>query len=98
MAAMMKQQQEQFAAQWADMTQAPRENQQTVPMRSEQPREVDLLEKFTKLRPPAFQGATNPTIAEDWLVQVEKVLEAMNCPDNQKVRLASFILQGELDV
>ncbi|XP_058079941.1 uncharacterized protein LOC131228127 [Magnolia sinica] len=101
MAGMLKQQQEQFAVQWdmlATLNQTPQHQRNTSSLRFDQPREVDLLERFSKLRLPVFKGTSDPSIAEDWLKQIEKVLEAMNCPDDQKVRLASFILQGEADV
>ncbi|XP_058111295.1 uncharacterized protein LOC131254322 [Magnolia sinica] len=101
MAGMLKQQQEQFIVQWdmlATLNQTPQHPQNISSLKFNQPREVDLLERFTKLRLPVSKGASNPSIAEDWLKQIEKILEAMNWPDDQKVRLESFILQGKADV
>ncbi|XP_008778906.2 uncharacterized protein LOC103698646 [Phoenix dactylifera] len=33
--------------------------------------------------------------AESWLKQIEKVFQALRCPDEEKVLFATFMLQGE---
>ncbi|KAH9665582.1 Endonuclease [Citrus sinensis] len=55
------------------------------------------LERFKKLRPPTFQGTVDPMVVEAWLKQMEKIFVAMGCNDDQRVILASFVLQGEAD-
>ena len=55
------------------------------------------LERFKKLGPPTFQGTADPMVAEAWLKQMEKIFVAMGCNDDQRVILASFVLQGEAD-
>ena len=55
------------------------------------------LERFRKLGPPTFQGTVDPMVAEAWLRQMEKIFVAMGCNDDQRLILASFVLQGEAD-
>lgn len=43
-----------------------------------------LLEKSFKLKPPKFKGRPDP---------VEKLFEAMQCPENDKVRFATFTFE-----
>ena len=52
------------------------------------------LREFRRLKPPVFQGSANPIEAEDWLTEIEKSFDAMHCPDEEKVTLATFTLQG----
>ena len=56
------------------------------------------LERFRKLGPPTFQGTADPMIAEVWLKQMEKIFVAMGCNDDQRAILASFVLQGVVQI
>ena len=47
-----------------------------------------------RLKPPAFLGSANPMDADDWLTEIEKIFEARHCPEQEKVTLATFMLQG----
>ncbi|KAF7128193.1 hypothetical protein RHSIM_Rhsim11G0061300 [Rhododendron simsii] len=53
-----------------------------------------LLERFKKLFTVEFEGAIDPSDAEEWLKSVERVLKAMGVTDAQKVTLATFSLKG----
>ncbi|XP_057418898.1 uncharacterized protein LOC130713116 [Lotus japonicus] len=55
------------------------------------------LDKFLKRNPPNFKGEYNPDGAYKWMTQVEKILNSMNCTDNQKVNYASYLLEGEAE-
>ena len=55
------------------------------------------FETFMKQNPPSFDGKPNPTEAENWFLQMEKLLEALDCTDSQKVRFATFKLIGEAE-
>ncbi|PKU86894.1 hypothetical protein MA16_Dca017322 [Dendrobium catenatum] len=60
--------------------------------------EVDQhLKLFQTFKPPAFKGVSDPTIAEDWLLKIGKILDGMICPKNRKVPLATFMLEGEAE-
>lgn len=54
----------------------------------------DNLRRFLRLKPPAFLGSANPMEADDWLTEIEKVFNAMHCPEEEKVALATFKLHG----
>ena len=42
-----------------------------------------------------YDGATDPMVALSWLGDTEKILdEGMQCPDEDRVRIAGFLLGG----
>ena len=42
-----------------------------------------------------FDGSTDPMVALSWLDDTEKILdEGMQCPDEDRVRIAGFLLGG----
>ena len=43
------------------------------------------IEQFKKLSPPSFSGKPDPMIAERWMMQIEKIFDVLNCPEDQKV-------------
>ena len=60
--------------------------------------DLSNLEKFLKLTPLSFKGETNPEIAEAWISEVEKKFKVMKCPEEDKVNLATYMLQDRADV
>ena len=55
------------------------------------------LEQFQKMKPLVFVGEVNPLQAEGWLLQIEKILNVMNCTDEQRVSFSSFMFQKEAE-
>ncbi|KAA0056483.1 reverse transcriptase [Cucumis melo var. makuwa] len=53
------------------------------------------IERLKKLGATVFEGSTDPTDAENWLNMLEKCFDVMNCPEERKVRLTTFLLQKE---
>jgi hypothetical protein len=49
---------------------------------------------FLRLKPPTFVGSSNPLDADDWLRTIKRKLEAIGCPENQRVQLAAHQLSG----
>jgi hypothetical protein len=49
---------------------------------------------FLRLKPTTFAGSSNPLDADDWLRTIKRKLEAIGCPDNQRVQLAAHQLSG----
>jgi hypothetical protein len=49
---------------------------------------------FLRLKPPTFAGSSNPLDADDWLRTIKRKLEAIGCPENQRVQLAAHQLSG----
>ncbi|KAK4563696.1 hypothetical protein RGQ29_006014 [Quercus rubra] len=55
------------------------------------------IEQFRKLGPPSFLGNPDPTEAESWIMQMEKIFDVIGCTEVQKVSFASFMLKGEAE-
>ncbi|KAK8954132.1 hypothetical protein KSP39_PZI001653 [Platanthera zijinensis] len=63
-----------------------------------QQRHLDVdLKQFLELKPPVFRGGggLSPLETEDWISRIETILEVMLCPDERKVGLVTFLLEGE---
>ncbi|XP_052198307.1 uncharacterized protein LOC127805570 [Diospyros lotus] len=55
------------------------------------------LERYRHLRPPVFKGriGDDPSSVEYWLEQTEKLLQHLQCSEEEKVRCATYILEEE---
>ena len=82
-----QQQQQQFMQQLLLQRQQPE-------VRIPQERPITLID-FKKYAPPVFKGTSDPMEAEGWLKAVEKVFQALRCPEEEKVTFATFLLQDE---
>ena len=57
------------------------------------------LQRFRAHHPPTFTGGGDPMVADHWLIQIEKVLEAMEITsDTTRIRLATFQREGKAQV
>ena len=52
------------------------------------------LADFLRVRPPTFSSTTNPVEAGDWLHAVQKILDLIQCTEQEKVSFASHQLHG----
>ncbi|MQM11378.1 hypothetical protein Taro_044282 [Colocasia esculenta] len=48
--------------------------------------------------PPSFKGESDPLMAESWMREIEKIFRAIRCADDDKVTLATYMLQERADV
>ncbi|XP_027337049.1 uncharacterized protein LOC113850685 [Abrus precatorius] len=55
------------------------------------------LSAFTRHDPPKFEGGFNPEGAQRWVVDVEKIFNAMGCREENKVTYATYLLCGEAE-
>ncbi|KAA0052216.1 A-kinase anchor protein 12 [Cucumis melo var. makuwa] len=55
------------------------------------------IERLKKLGATMFEGSTDPADAEKWFNMLEKCFDVMNCREERKVRLATFLLQKEAE-
>ncbi|KAA0049993.1 putative polyprotein [Cucumis melo var. makuwa] len=55
------------------------------------------IEWLKKLGAAVFEGSIDPADVENWLNMLEKCFDVMNCPEEKKVRLATFLLQKEAE-
>ena len=53
------------------------------------------FESFRRNDPPAFRGGYNPEGAREWISELEKIFETMECPEDKKVTYATFMLKEE---
>ena len=59
---------------------------------------VQLMEKFRRLNPPVFKGEGRPTEVETWIREMEKIFQVIQCTNEEKVSLATYMLQARADV
>uniref|UniRef100_A0A804K783 non-specific serine/threonine protein kinase n=1 Tax=Musa acuminata subsp. malaccensis TaxID=214687 RepID=A0A804K783_MUSAM len=58
---------------------------------------LEAMTQFKKLSPPSFNGEPDQMVAEQWMMRIEKIFDVLNCPDDKKVYLATFMLEGEAE-
>ncbi|KAL2505661.1 Gag protease polyprotein-like protein [Abeliophyllum distichum] len=51
------------------------------------------IEWATKLGAKVFTGTFAPAMAEAWMDKIEKCFDVMGCPDDKRLRLATFLLE-----
>ena len=57
------------------------------------------LQRFRAHHPPTFTGGGDPMVADHWLIQNEKLLEAIEITsDTTRIRLAVFKLESEAQI
>ncbi|MQL72569.1 hypothetical protein Taro_004907 [Colocasia esculenta] len=57
-----------------------------------------ILERFKRMLPPSFKGESDPLLAESWMREIEKIFRAIRCTEDDKVTLATYMLQERADV
>ncbi|MQL92707.1 hypothetical protein Taro_025327, partial [Colocasia esculenta] len=57
-----------------------------------------MMERFRRMTPPFFKGESDPVLAESWLRETEKIFRAIRCAEEERVTLATYMLQERADV
>ncbi|MQL83909.1 hypothetical protein Taro_016405 [Colocasia esculenta] len=57
-----------------------------------------IMEKFKRMAPPSFKGESDLLLAESWMRKIEKIFRAIRCAEDDKVTLATYMLQERADV
>ncbi|MQM16863.1 hypothetical protein Taro_049824, partial [Colocasia esculenta] len=52
-----------------------------------------IMERFKRMAPPSFKGESQPLLVESCMREVEKILQAIRCAKEDKVSLATHMLQ-----
>ncbi|MQM06228.1 hypothetical protein Taro_039048, partial [Colocasia esculenta] len=52
-----------------------------------------IMERFKRMAPPSFKGESDPLMAESWMRETKKIFRAIRCPNEDKVTLATYMLQ-----
>ena len=55
----------------------------------------ELYDKFRRMKKPEFEGSTNPFEANNWLIDIQVVLNFLKLNDQEKVLCASFVLRKD---
>ncbi|XP_057546014.1 uncharacterized protein LOC130825005 [Amaranthus tricolor] len=55
------------------------------------------FDKVLQMRPPSYSGTTDPVILEGWIRTMEKVFRAARCPEEEKLDIGAYYLEGEAD-
>ncbi|MQM13065.1 hypothetical protein Taro_045985 [Colocasia esculenta] len=54
---------------------------------------VSMMERFKRMTPPFFKMESDPILVESWLRETEKILHAIRCAEEERVMLATYMLQ-----
>ncbi|MQL97840.1 hypothetical protein Taro_030537 [Colocasia esculenta] len=57
-----------------------------------------IMERFKRMSPPSFKGESNLLLSESWMREIEKIFRAIRCAEDDKVTLATYMLQERADV
>ncbi|GMN62646.1 hypothetical protein TIFTF001_031720 [Ficus carica] len=58
-------------------------------------REDLLYERFRRMKTPAFEGPIDPIEADNWLIDIQVILDFMGLTEQEKVLYASFALKKD---
>ena len=50
------------------------------------------LDYFLRLAPPSFKGESGLDVVDFWIFKVEKKFLVTDCPEDEKVKLATYLL------
>jgi len=60
-----------------------------------EPTAMEMICEFHKLKPPKFEGGTDPMVYEEWLRRMKNLFEIMDCPERFKVHLTVYQFEKE---
>ncbi|MQM19203.1 hypothetical protein Taro_052203, partial [Colocasia esculenta] len=52
-----------------------------------------IMERFKRMAPPSFKGKSQPLLVGSWMREIEKIFRAIRCAEEDKVSLATYMLQ-----
>ncbi|MQL70133.1 hypothetical protein Taro_002460 [Colocasia esculenta] len=52
-----------------------------------------IMERFKRMAPPYFKGESQPLLAESRMREIEKIFRAIWCAEQDKVSMATYMLQ-----
>ena len=57
-----------------------------------------MFKRFASNNPPIYDGTTDPNTFEDWIRGIEKLFDALLCPEEWKVTFPVFYLKDKTDL
>jgi len=61
------------------------------------PTTMEMICQFNKIKPPKFEGGTDPMVYEEWLRRMENLFEITECPERFKVHLGAYQSEKEAE-
>jgi len=58
---------------------------------------MKMICQFSKLKPPKFEGETDPMIYGEWLWRIKNLFAIIECPERFKVHLATHQFEKEAE-
>ncbi|GMN26236.1 hypothetical protein TIFTF001_040822 [Ficus carica] len=55
----------------------------------------ELYDSFRRMKAPEFEGSTNPIDADNWLIDLQVILNFLRLNDQEKILCASFVLKKD---
>ncbi|GMN72167.1 hypothetical protein TIFTF001_052802, partial [Ficus carica] len=55
----------------------------------------ELYDSFRRMKAPEFEGSTNPIDADNWLIDLQVILNFLRLSDQEKILCASFVLKKD---
>ncbi|GMN67859.1 hypothetical protein TIFTF001_036918 [Ficus carica] len=55
----------------------------------------ELYDSFRRMKAPKFEGSTNPIDADNWLIDLQVILNFLRLKDQEKILCASFVLKKD---
>ncbi|KAL2532577.1 Retrotrans gag domain-containing protein [Abeliophyllum distichum] len=52
-----------------------------------------IIVRATKIGVKVVTGTVDVAVAGAWMIKIERVFDVMDCPDDRKLRLATFLLK-----
>ena len=77
--------------------QVQREEAQAQAAAQTNPAAIDYLSLVNKYQPPTYAGQEDPTKLEGWIRAFDKLLDAVNCPEDRKVGVSAYYLEDAAD-
>ena len=56
---------------------------------------LTAVKEFLKQKPPTFKGGMDPIQTNEWIEELEKNFGLLQCSDQQKVKIGSYLLTRE---
>ncbi|MQM22624.1 hypothetical protein Taro_055679, partial [Colocasia esculenta] len=53
-----------------------------------------IMKMLKRMAPPSFKGESQPLLVESWMREVEKIIRAIRCAEEDKVSLVTYMLQA----
>jgi len=92
-----QQQQQQFQQQQQEQMLRQQQHQAQLQQERAGAAQSNVFKRIAAMNPRTYEGQMDPEILENWIRDMEKLLEAVNCPADQRVSIAVYYLREAAD-